>query len=276
MARNRTISPDFWTCEALIDCAPMTRLLFIGLWSFADDGGVQPLRPRTIRMQVFPGDTIENDSVRAMIDELAARGLVRIYAVDGVEYVAIVDWAQTQRVGRRPRLRWPFPSTSDHSNSCATEARERHPTASSPDHSKPEQCAAEATEGPPASTFDQSKPEQDAAEAGEGTLAPPSDVVALEAPQGAPADLQRDEARRWRGMIRDLLHQYWPHHAAIESMDDVATERWMAKWIAEGCDYGRDIVPVVRDFYLDQQFCGPPVDIGMLDGGVVRNRTLHA
>jgi hypothetical protein len=107
MARNRTISPDFWTMEAVIDCKPMTRLLFIGLWNFADDGGVQPLRPRTIRMQVFPGDTLEIDSVRAMIDELAAQGLVRIYAVDGVEYVAIVDWNQMQRVGKRARRRYP-------------------------------------------------------------------------------------------------------------------------------------------------------------------------
>jgi hypothetical protein len=73
MPRNRTLSPDFWTWEAVVDCAPMTRLLFVGLWTFADDHGVQPLRPRTIRMQVFPGDTIENDNMRAMLDELARR-----------------------------------------------------------------------------------------------------------------------------------------------------------------------------------------------------------
>src|SRR5262245_37081405 len=109
MARNRTISPDFWTWEAVIDCQPMTRLLFIGLWNFADDGGVQPLRPRTIRMQVFPGDAIENDRVRSMIDELAAQGLVRIYDVEGVEYLAIVDWDQMQRVGKRARRRYPPP-----------------------------------------------------------------------------------------------------------------------------------------------------------------------
>jgi len=107
MARTRTISPDFWTWKAVIDCNPMTRLLFIGLWNFADDLGTQPLRPRTIRMQVFPGDTIENDRVRAMIDELAAQGLVRVYEVDGQEYVAIVDWDQLQRVGKRARRRYP-------------------------------------------------------------------------------------------------------------------------------------------------------------------------
>ena len=114
MARDRKIPSDFWTWEAVIDCAPMTRLLFIGLWNFADDLGVQPLRPRTIRMQVFPGDAIDNDTVRAMIDELAAQGLVRIYEVDGAQYVAVTDWDQLQRVGRNARRRYPaFPSPRD-------------------------------------------------------------------------------------------------------------------------------------------------------------------
>ena len=107
MARNRTISPDFWTWEAVIDCAPMTRLLFIGLWNFADDGGVQPLRPRTIRMQVFPGDAIDEEAVRAMIGELVSRKLVRTFEVEGQAYLSIVDWEQIQSVGKRARRRYP-------------------------------------------------------------------------------------------------------------------------------------------------------------------------
>jgi len=152
MARSRTISPDFWTWEAVIDCAPMTRLLFIGLWNFADDGGVQPLRPRTIRMQVFPGDTIENDRVRAMLDELAAQGLVRIYSVDGQDYVAIVDWEQLQRVGKRARPRYP-------SADKATRVSEPDQADAAPalpsGHRKPSQAplpalgVSEVDEGPP-------------------------------------------------------------------------------------------------------------------------------
>jgi hypothetical protein len=107
MPRDRLMPSDFWTWEAVIDCAPMTRLLFIGLWNFADDFGVQPLRPRTLRMQVFPGDAIDNEAVRTMVGELAAQGLVRLYAVDGVDYVAIVDGDRLQRVGKRARRRYP-------------------------------------------------------------------------------------------------------------------------------------------------------------------------
>ncbi len=42
MARNRTLSSDFWTREDVIDCSPMSRLLLLGLGNFADDHG--PLR----------------------------------------------------------------------------------------------------------------------------------------------------------------------------------------------------------------------------------------
>ncbi len=91
MARNSPISPDFWTLEAVIDCVPMTRILFVGLWNSPDDHCVQPVRPRTIRMQVFPGDEIDNDAVRAMFDELASRKLVRSYEVEGWEYLVVFD-----------------------------------------------------------------------------------------------------------------------------------------------------------------------------------------
>ena len=107
MSRNRQISPDFWTWEAVIDCAPMTRLLFLGLQNFADDFGVQPLRPRTLRLQVFPGDDLDDAGVRVLIEELETRGLVRRYEVEGVEYLAIVDWHLLHRVGKRAQRRHP-------------------------------------------------------------------------------------------------------------------------------------------------------------------------
>ncbi len=77
MPFGRPISPGFRISEAVVDCAPMTRLLLPGLANVADGFGVLPLRPRTGRLQVFPGDAIDDDQVRAMLDELVARGLLR-------------------------------------------------------------------------------------------------------------------------------------------------------------------------------------------------------
>ena len=44
MARIRTIKPEFWASEQVMDCKPVTRLLFIGLWNFVDDFGRAPQR----------------------------------------------------------------------------------------------------------------------------------------------------------------------------------------------------------------------------------------
>jgi hypothetical protein len=65
---------------------------------FLDLGGGYRLRAH---------DPIDEAGLRAMIDELVARGPVRIFAVDGVEYLSVVDWALIQRVGRRARRRYP-------------------------------------------------------------------------------------------------------------------------------------------------------------------------
>jgi hypothetical protein len=221
MARNRTISPDFWTWEAVVDCRPLTRLLFLGLWNFADDYGVQPLRPRTIRMQVFPGDELDADRVRAMIEELAARKLVRIYAVDGVDYLAIVDWQQIQRVSRRAKRRFP------------------------PD---PETMPAAAPATPPSPL-----------------AAEPSEPVPPEpAPTGEP--------QRWRERITSMLRQYVPHDARLDQIEEQVAHHWASRWIAEGCDYGNDILPAVRDFSGEGGFRAAQVDWRWLDRIVMHYR----
>jgi hypothetical protein len=58
-------------------------------------------------MQVFPGDPIGEDAVRALIEELVARGLVRVFTAEGEDYFSVIHWEQIQRVGRRARHRYP-------------------------------------------------------------------------------------------------------------------------------------------------------------------------
>jgi hypothetical protein len=39
MARIRTIKPEFWTDEKVVECSFEARLMFIGMFNFADDKG---------------------------------------------------------------------------------------------------------------------------------------------------------------------------------------------------------------------------------------------
>lgn len=92
MARIRTIKPDFWSSEQIMDCSPIARLLFIGLWNFCDDGGNHTASARTIKAEIFPGDDISSPDVQLLLDELSSNGLIVLYESDNKEYFHVTGW----------------------------------------------------------------------------------------------------------------------------------------------------------------------------------------
>lgn len=109
MARIRTIKPEFCTSEKLADVSRDARLLFILLWPFCDDGGVHPDRPRTIKMQCFPGDEVSAEVVDGWLAELARVGVIYRYVVDGERLLHVVGWKEHQKI-ERPTKKWPGPA----------------------------------------------------------------------------------------------------------------------------------------------------------------------
>ena len=116
MARIRTIKPEFWTSEQVVECSPMARLLFIGLWSFCDDAGRHPLSPLRIKMEVFPGDAIDGPGILLLIEELSENGLVKVYTVEDKEYLQVTGWHH-QRIDK-PHIRYPGQKFEDHSTTA--------------------------------------------------------------------------------------------------------------------------------------------------------------
>jgi len=92
MARIRSIKPQFWTSEQVAECSPNARLLFIGLWSFSDDGGVHPANSARVKMEVFPSDSFSRDDISALINELITVDLLSYYLVDGRGYWRVSGW----------------------------------------------------------------------------------------------------------------------------------------------------------------------------------------
>jgi hypothetical protein len=108
MARIRSIKPDFWTSEQIMECSLNARLLFIGMWNFADDLGRIPFSVKSIKASVLPGDDISLDTIRGMIAELSKNGLVLTYEVDGREYLQITGWHH-QRIDKPQAGKCPSP-----------------------------------------------------------------------------------------------------------------------------------------------------------------------
>lgn len=111
MARIRTIKPEFWASEQVMDCKPITRLLFIGLWNFVDDFGRAPVAPRTIKAQVMPGDSCSGSDIQDMLNELSAVGLIRFYTADEKMFFEITGWSKHQKIDNPSKYKvCPAPS----------------------------------------------------------------------------------------------------------------------------------------------------------------------
>lgn len=103
MARIRNIKPDFWTDEKLVELDPWERLLFIGLWNFADDEGFMPYSPKRIKMQIFPGDSLE---VSRGLQSLISTGLVRLYDSSDGQVLHVSNWTKHQKVSNPSKSKY--------------------------------------------------------------------------------------------------------------------------------------------------------------------------
>lgn len=95
MARIRNIKPDFWTDEKLVELETWERLLFIGLWNFADDEGYMPYSPKRIKMQIFPGDSLE---VSRGVQSLISIGAVELFDSEFGQVLHVSKWSKHQKV----------------------------------------------------------------------------------------------------------------------------------------------------------------------------------
>jgi len=87
MARIRTIKPNFFTSEDVVNLSPLARLLYIALWCEADREGRMAWRPRTFKLRYLPADDCDVDVLCA---EIVARNLVVLYD-DGLAYIPTFD-----------------------------------------------------------------------------------------------------------------------------------------------------------------------------------------
>jgi len=93
MARARNIKPGFFTNDQLVELSFETRLLFIGLWTLADKAGRLEDRPKKIKMELFPADSID---VAPMLADLAKAGFISRYTVGEVACIVVNNWDKHQ------------------------------------------------------------------------------------------------------------------------------------------------------------------------------------
>jgi len=97
MARIRTVKPEFFTSEDIVELEPLARLLYIALWCEADKEGRFSWKPKTFKMRYFPGDDCNIDT---LCDALVTRGLVCLY---GENLAHIPSFSEHQHINPREK-----------------------------------------------------------------------------------------------------------------------------------------------------------------------------
>jgi 5-methylcytosine-specific restriction endonuclease McrA len=86
------------------------RLLFIGLWNFADDEGCLWDEPDRIKFQIFPGDNVD---IASLLDLLVAtERLDRYEDENGIRYLVVRHFTQHQRVDHPAKSLFPSRESS--------------------------------------------------------------------------------------------------------------------------------------------------------------------
>lgn len=106
MARKRMIDPQFFLDEELAALTPHARLLYIGLWTIADDtNATLPDRPKWIKAQVFP---YEDMDIEGVLDELSTSTHIRLFtASDDHKYWFLPSFHKYQRIDRPSKPKYP-------------------------------------------------------------------------------------------------------------------------------------------------------------------------
>jgi hypothetical protein len=110
MARIRSIKPEFFSDEKIMELSPTARLAFIGLWCYADDSGNQDASVKQTHARIFPGDSV---NVESCVAELLTHGLLMEYSVNGSRYWNIPNFRKHQKINRPSPPRVPGPDRAN-------------------------------------------------------------------------------------------------------------------------------------------------------------------
>ena len=107
MSRIRTIKPEFPQSESVGKISRNARLLFIELWTVADDFGRSRAASRMLASLLFPYDDDAPGLIDGWLDELEENSFIRRYEADGSSYLEIINWLKHQRIDHPSQSRIP-------------------------------------------------------------------------------------------------------------------------------------------------------------------------
>ena len=109
MARIRTIKPEFPQSESMGAVSRDARLLFIMLFTLADDEGRLRGNSRMLASLLFPYDADAPKLIDKWVDELITQRCIVRYQIEDATYVEICKWLNHQKIDRPSKSKIPAP-----------------------------------------------------------------------------------------------------------------------------------------------------------------------
>jgi hypothetical protein len=107
MARIRSIKPEFPQSETMGRVSRESRLLFLQLFTVADDEGRLRGNSRMLASLLYPYDDDSRDLIEGWLGELESVGAIRRYVVEGDSYIDIPNWLKHQKIDHPSKSKFP-------------------------------------------------------------------------------------------------------------------------------------------------------------------------
>ena len=96
---RRMIDPEIWFNDKVTSLPDAGRLLFIGIFSNADDDGRLKASPKFLKAHIFPYDADKSlELIQELRDKCAEVGLIRLYTNSTGEFLDLPGWSEHQHI----------------------------------------------------------------------------------------------------------------------------------------------------------------------------------
>lgn len=108
MARKRMIDPNIWQSEDFSKLSTLAKLVFIGLFSLADDEGRGRSNPVYLKSTLFPYEEgIRSTDIDKTLSEISYNMSVIFYTCDGSSYYSLYNWNTWQKIDKPSQSKIP-------------------------------------------------------------------------------------------------------------------------------------------------------------------------
>jgi len=114
MPRIRTFKPEFFRSPDTAACSPMARLLFMAMWSWANDDGIGETNFYGLLGFAFPdSDGVTVAEIPLLLAEIQRAYAVAFYEHRGRHFYAIPSWNKHQKNERKTPGKFPPPTDAE-------------------------------------------------------------------------------------------------------------------------------------------------------------------